>query len=198
MKRRRRRKKERKKVICWKGEIQLNMMLWLARQFSWLNSCHNVCVPTADTDRDLRQTYSCECVCVLYVYWAMLKETMVHFQPDFLRCDPLYCAFHFRLVVVGSVLSLLLNMCSIVCESAHSVCCISHYTVCAHIYFFVLARNVESLKRRRTILTNMAYGAVVVCVHVSMNFLLGRFEHVRHIHSFANAWTICDTYNRQR
>lgn len=141
-------------------------------------------------------------MCLRFVYRTMFKEMMVHFQPDFLRCDSLYCAFHFRLVVVGSVLSFLLNMCSIVCESAHCVCiyyikqcvynCTHIFSVRFFIFFFFL--GMECRVERRTILTNVAYGAVVcVFVLVSMNFLLGWFEHRRHIHSFANAWTICDT-----
>lgn len=92
---------------------------------------------------------------------------MVHIQPDFLRCDSLYCAFHFRLIVFGSVLSFLLNI--FYCVWIRTLCNTAWCLLYVYIYIFCTflhlssAWNVESQKE---LLTNIAYGArSCVCVH---------------------------------
>lgn len=128
-------KKERKKVICWKGEIQLNMMLWLARQFSWLNSCHNVCVPTADTDRDLRQTYSCECVCVLYIERCLRRRWYTSNQ---IFCVAIRFIAHFTFVSSLSVrFYRFCWICVLLCVNPHIVCVVYHIIQCVHTYIFL-------------------------------------------------------------
>lgn len=78
----------------------------------------------------------------------------VHIQPDFLRCDSLYCAFHFRLIVFGSVLSFLLNM----------FYCVSAYVRYIYIYFLqFFFLGMECRVKRRTTYKRMAYVAFV-CV----------------------------------